>query len=534
MTAFLVYLIKATIAYILCYLVYWLLFRRETFFKRNRFYLLLSLIIPAILPLIQFSENSAVTELVSGQGLNWILFLDNTFVGPPASREISELIESSNYTNHLNISSYLLIIYLTGLLFFIIRIILTYIRIIKLIWFSERSRIMDMILVITKKRISPFSVFMWLVIPEYKKNHPDLNKILKHEMIHCRQNHSIDILLSELLIAFQWFNPFIWMIKSAIIRNNEFIVDKELMSDDINIKEYQYSLLANSIGEQKLAMVNNFNRSLIKKRIKMMNKKKTPFINLVKNLLILPFIVVMMLVFSAYIDKPEITNKSIMEIRTSPELLPDNYIDKSDQDQDKKKQKKKKKKGSTIYIDGKSITIKELTKLGDKKGTVQIINLSDSVDALEFSREKIYTIIEKMDVDEDDLYVMIKSDKNEDDEKTSYIGAISIVKKDDENNELIFIENLEGQIKISTGEGKTKNLYISNKDDEDKNLYFSVDEDDENNLLYFIDGKKVGIEELKALDSKNIHTISIIKGKEALKEFGEEAKNGALKIKTKK
>jgi len=276
MNPFIIYIIKAAIAYFLCFLVYWILFRKETFFIRNRFYLLLSIILPLVLPFIHFSNSSNVSEIMSNQGMNWLLVLSKTFGSQPASNIDPQVVNNIPSTNLLSFSTIILIIYFAGLIIFLIRIFNTYHNIINLISHSQKRRLRKMILVITKKKISPFSLFKWLVIPEFKKKHPDINKIIQHEMVHCRQNHSVDILLSELLIAFQWFNPFVWLMKSAIIRNNEFIVDHKLMSTDMNLKEYQYSLLTNSFGEKKLAMVNNFNKHLIKKRIKMMNKKQTP------------------------------------------------------------------------------------------------------------------------------------------------------------------------------------------------------------------------------------------------------------------
>ncbi|MFC2098096.1 hypothetical protein ACFLSI_07170, partial [Bacteroidota bacterium] len=241
MTPFLLYLIKVGLAYSLCYLVFWTLFKKETFFKRNRLFLLMSIFIPLAIPFIHFPIQSEVTEMVSNQGKNLLFIISNTLSEQQASPELAGMVEDTSQTSFINLPSLFVIIYISGLLFFLFRIIINYSRIINLIRHSEKTILLEMILVITRISVSPFSFFKWLVIPEYKKKHPDLYKIIEHEMVHCRQNHSVDILLSELLIAFQWFNPFAWLLKSAITRNNEFIVDQELMSTNMNPKEYQYS-----------------------------------------------------------------------------------------------------------------------------------------------------------------------------------------------------------------------------------------------------------------------------------------------------
>jgi len=304
MTPLVSYLVKAALMYLLCFVVYWVLFRKETFFLRNRIYLIISIILPAVIPMIRFSTGSPLAEKMPGQGI--IRMISPATIQPetgtlPLSQQLSEITSAPA---PIPWSSILIGLYLAGVLFFLVRMILSYLGIIRLIIKSERQRISEMTLVITAHQVAPFSLFRWLVIPEQKRTHPDLEKVIRHEWVHYRQWHSVDLLLTEILIVFQWFNPFVWMLKKNVVRNNEFFVDRRLLSVYTDVRSYQYALLASSVGERRMSMANSFNQGLIKKRIEMMNKKDTRLINRIKDLLIVPFAVMLLVTFSAWSTKP--------------------------------------------------------------------------------------------------------------------------------------------------------------------------------------------------------------------------------------
>jgi TonB family protein len=144
-------------------------------------------------------------------------------------------------------------------------------------------------IIISDNHLPPFSFFPYAVIPleDYKNgNYAD---ILDHEFAHLRQGHTFDLLLSELFIAFQWFNPLIWLIKRSIILNHEYLADHVSISNNKSIKEYQYRLLNFQTELKHISLAHNFN-SLIKNRIIMINKQPTRKIASLKNILILPVV----------------------------------------------------------------------------------------------------------------------------------------------------------------------------------------------------------------------------------------------------
>ena len=346
MTPLVSYLVKAALMYLLCFVVYWVLFRKETFFLRNRTYLLISIILPAVIPLIRFSTDSALAGKMPGQEI--IRMISPATTQPetgtlPLSQQLSE---NTSAPAQIPLSSILIGLYLAGVLFFLLRMILSYSGIIRLIIRSERQQLSEMILVITAHPVSPFSLFRWLVIPEQKRTHPDLEKVIRHERIHYRQWHSIDLLLSEILVVFQWFNPFVWMLKKNVVTNNEFFVDRRLLSVYTDVRSYQYALLTSSVGERRISMANSFNQGLIKKRIEMMNKKDTRLINRFKDLLIVPFAVMLFVTFSAWSMKPAGTESGSGQVVIKTEK------------QDKKKTKKASNNQVSIQVNGEDVDLK--------------------------------------------------------------------------------------------------------------------------------------------------------------------------------
>ncbi|MCB0854319.1 MAG: hypothetical protein KDD63_18985, partial [Bacteroidetes bacterium] len=103
-------------------------------------------------------------------------------------------------------------------------------------------------------------------------------QILSHEKIHADQKHSLDILLAEILLIFQWYNPFAWMYRKSVRQNIEYLTDDVMVKNGADMTDYQMSLLRVSVPEYGYTMVANYNQSLLKKRILMMNAKKSSFL----------------------------------------------------------------------------------------------------------------------------------------------------------------------------------------------------------------------------------------------------------------
>ncbi len=135
-----------------------------------------------------------------------------------------------------------------------------------------------------------FSFFNRIFInTELIQSKNEMDMIIEHEKVHVKQMHSIDILLFEILKIFLWFNPFIWLIKNLAVENHEYLADKGMLkTTTINIYDYFNELLQSTLFNYNISIVNNFNNSLLKKRIKMITKQNFKRIERFIPLLIIP------------------------------------------------------------------------------------------------------------------------------------------------------------------------------------------------------------------------------------------------------
>lgn len=126
------------------------------------------------------------------------------------------------------------------------------------------------------------------------------NQIIRHEKIHIAQGHSFDILLAELLVVIQWFNPFAWQYRRSVEQNIEYLTDAEMLrSRDVDTTGYQMNLLKVAVPNLPLGLTTNYNHSTLKKRILMMQSKKSSVRSGWKYLFLLPLFAFSALIFNA-------------------------------------------------------------------------------------------------------------------------------------------------------------------------------------------------------------------------------------------
>ena len=120
------------------------------------------------------------------------------------------------------------------------------------------------------------------------------NQILIHEKIHVSGRHTLDILLAEIAVVLQWFNPFVWLYRREVENNLEFLTDASvLMHREVERSAYQLSLLRVSAPHLPFSITNNYNQSLLKRRIVMMNSKRSSFHTVWKYFFLLPILSVL-------------------------------------------------------------------------------------------------------------------------------------------------------------------------------------------------------------------------------------------------
>jgi len=287
MDNFLLYLLKVSVVTMLLYLCYILFFSKDTFYLRNRIFLIGLLLLSIIIPLLNVFNIFATESSVENTNSIKSIILS----GSSLEATISEKITSFDL-NSILIWIYLLI---TGL--FLLRIISSVAHTFMIIRKGIIQNTKFPKVVLSEMEHPPFSFFPYVVIPKKTYESGDYLEILDHETAHIRQGHTFDLLFSELLIAFLWFNPFMWLIKRSIILNHEYLADNLTLQSSCNVKEYQYKLLNITTSLMNVPLAHNFS-SLIKNRIVMINKKPTRNYATLKSLIILPVVAILFVLFS--------------------------------------------------------------------------------------------------------------------------------------------------------------------------------------------------------------------------------------------
>ena len=314
MNSLVVYAIKSGIALIVFYLFYWLFLQSDTHFRTNRLFLLLSIIISMILPAIAplFSGVPAALDSLP------VVSIDFGFPVASISTGTSETVPA--FLKYMNI---LLIIYIAGSLLVFVRLIYQAIFLHAIARLSNKTSHKGFTIVSMSADMVPFSYFKRIFIPASKIDEGSFDSIVAHEKSHLSQGHYIDLFIIEIISIFHWFNPVIWFYEKSIKEIHEYLADEAVLSTGKNQGRYQALLVNQAIGGPVFLLTNQFNQSLIKKRIMMMKKMKTSRMAKLKALLIVPLIALLLLAFMS----PQ--NKSLLVSAGQEPTITGNITDAS-------------------------------------------------------------------------------------------------------------------------------------------------------------------------------------------------------------
>ena len=304
MGTFLVYILKSAACLAVFYLFYKLLMSRDTFHRFNRFALLGLLVLSSLLPLVEASVNSPAAVQETMLTLEQLLLLADI---QPEGESMAAATPSATV---LWLRAALLV-YLTGIVFFIVRNLCSLARLGRLIRQGKREALDSYLpdrkeknvrLVVHDHDIAPFSWMHWIVIAR-KDLEENGREILIHELAHIRNRHSWDLLLADLCIFVQWFNPAAWLQKQELQNIHEYEADETVLREGVNARNYQMLLIKKAVGTRLYSMANSFNHSSLKKRITMMLKEKSNPWARAKYLYILPLAALAVTAFA----RPEVS-----------------------------------------------------------------------------------------------------------------------------------------------------------------------------------------------------------------------------------
>ena len=282
----LAYFLKVNVAIALFYAFYRLFFYKDTFFGWRRMALLCFFVLSAAVPLLNIQTWIVAQEpMVAIADLYANTVLPEFTIAPEIGINWTSTMQNS-----------ISILYWGGVGILFIHFLSQLIGIIRLSCQCRTLKIGNINVHLLPNAQGPFSFFQWIFINPSIHNEQELDEILTHEFTHASQWHSLDIIVSEIACILCWFNPFAWLMKREIRTNLEYMADASVLANGYDSKAYQYHLLGLSPHKAAATIYNNFNVLPLKKRIKMMNKKRTREIGRTKYLMFLPLAALLMII----------------------------------------------------------------------------------------------------------------------------------------------------------------------------------------------------------------------------------------------
>lgn len=281
------YLLKVSIALAVVYLFYQLVLRRLTFYNWNRWYLVGYSLLCFVIPFMNITDFLFRHELEQAQFVQLVPVYNLQLTSPG--------FEWNEWTVSIAI-------FITGILIMGLRIVLQLFSLKRIKTNATLLNEGEVKLFDVNEHIVPFSFNNGIYINRQLHTEAELQEIIRHEFVHIKQKHSIDILLAELLCMLLWFHPAAWLIRKAIRQNLEFIADEKVLQDGVDKKQYQY-LLLKVVGNSNYSIAANFNFSSLKNRIIMMNQIKSARVQIIRFLFVLPLVAVLLLAFREVREK---------------------------------------------------------------------------------------------------------------------------------------------------------------------------------------------------------------------------------------
>ena len=543
MGVFFIYILKSSVCLVLFYLFFRLLLSKETFHRFNRMALLGVLFFSLLIPCIEVTTRHQVEVQQAVLSIEQLLLMAELEATPANVGAVQE-------TSAISWVQIVLLVYLAGILFLACRNIYSLICLFRLIHSGKHEKLeKGVTLVVHNQEIAPFSWMNYIVISR-KDLEENGREILIHEMAHIHHRHSVDLLVADICIFFQWFNPGAWLLKQELQNVHEYEADETVINEGVNAKEYQLLLIKKAVGTRLYSMANSFNHSKLKKRITMMLKEKSnPWARL-KYLYVLPLAAIAVTAFA----RPEISEKAdeisavkvndlaaIVEAKVeeiTKDVLKDSLKAKPYVVPEKSKMYGGRwvSKDSSIVYSADSVVIFN-DSVASKRSSVVLYGgrferISES--------NKPLILVDGKEVSKDTLYSIMNDEANPNRIKTVSIlrsdAALSIYGEKGKHGvyDIELLPNADNHFRITKTQAKFKTKTGSfpklNSVPGIGGLPIRGVYDGEEPLVV-IDGKEVlEPNALSKISPDRIKSFSVLKSEAALEAYGEKAKNGVILI----
>jgi TonB-dependent SusC/RagA subfamily outer membrane receptor len=438
----------------------------------------------------------------------------------------------------------LFMLYCLGIIVLIARNILSYNKLIRLVKNGVKSDGKNFKIIENEKVKSTFSVLNYIFLNSKNLSDTEKELILKHEVIHIEQKHWLDLLCGECVLLMQWFNPLAWLYVHLLKENHEFLVDRAVIDTGVSQTLYQAVLINQRFQEPVFSFSNSFNHSKPFNRLNMMKKTKSSPWKRLCALIIVP--VFGLFIWASAVPRYVLNMKqSILLqdeeptefIRNSDiKVLDDTLkgkvlriIIKDDREDPSAKSSDVKvnvlqdtlntRRTLTYYYHSNNYQSKPFCLLQDtlKMRRTRTIVRDNDLNINIFMSDTVRVNNPLIIVDD------VKSDINLQNLNPDDIKNISVLK--DKTATAIYGEEAANGVVVI---GIKKDDF--NLPNDIKSIYFSKSLPD--NVLCIIDGKIESVEKMKSIDPKIIESIEILKNESAISIYGEQGKNGVIKITT--
>ena len=496
----LTYILQVNLLLALLFIGYAFLLKGMTFYTLNRIYFLLGSLYAFVYPFIDVKTWFAKREIVEAVYLPQF-FPADMLLGPESPQALM-LIDIC--IGAIGLVSLVFVFKLIVQLFSLLRI---HSHSNDAIWnsFTFRNVLFPVV---------PFSFFDKIYLHKEQHQDAELQDIFAHETIHVRGHHTIDILLFEIILMVCWYNPFVWLMRKAVRQNLEFLTDQQVLDKGVDRQTYQYSLLHVTQQGAALGIGNQFNFKTLKKRIMMMNKKRSSRLELSKYAFLLPVLLIAGMSFT--VSKAESGIESIVEIaKDTPldvplilkydpikdEILPITKTLFNDRD------------GQSIndsvgyVLDDKLVSIEELKSLQARDIETIIINTNNELTE-KFGKKSLVNIKTKkyagtLGTPSQFTEFIIK----EQDGLFVKGGAIKSQTRNNEKQRIVEISGLSFHTNTPSQKDTTKQITI--KSDQIRRVKSRNEIDPTKNFVYIYDQNVISKEKFYKIPEKELNSISV-------------------------
>ena len=540
MGIFFVYILKSSVCLAAFYLFYRLLLSRETFHRFNRVALLSILLLSCLLPLVEVTVEKQTEVHQTMMTLEqWLMLADMMNTAEAMDLQAEEVT-----VTWIQVA---LLVYLAGILFFALRNGYSLLKLGGLLKSGRKENLSKytgdgekVTLIVHEHDIAPFSWMKYIVISK-KDLDENGREILIHELAHIQNRHSWDLLVADICIFFQWFNPASWLLKQELQNIHEYEADETVIEKGVDAKQYQLLLIKKAVGTRLYSMANSFNHSKLKKRITMMLKEKSnPWAKL-KYLYMLPVAAIAVTAFA----RPEISETAeeisavkVNDLTAIVEAKVTKTIEEAVQ-------------VSTVLKDtAKPVEVKYIpAEVGDKLQGSPVFEMVEQMPefpgggmsaALEYiqknmqypesakengtqGRVTVQFVVDKAG-NVTEPKVLRPVDKELDAEAIRLVKSMPKWKPGMQKGQAVAVKfTMPVLFRLEGGEMKNSQVAVSSKSTD-----FFIESMDA--PLYVVDGKEVTSSIMSALNVNKIEAMTVLKNESATELYGEKGKNGVILI----